>query len=163
MANLANGKRFTKHFLSTLLAIQLANQIAKLCFKTKHHIVILKIDNKFYRLDSSSQLASATLIKLLSYFCCIMVQPAPTQQTANKLSNQHQLAIGLNKIPMFYRYPQSVTTNLCPSHHSITIVSYIHLQSHMVRPQEHDHLQYKARGGYIASDNTPARKQGLAM
>ena len=87
MTNLANCKRFVKMFLSKsfLLKVEVAiwciasflNSTSKLnsmlSFKNQHQI--LQTDR-----ITSSQLASATLIKLLSYLCHVMFLPADNQQ-----------------------------------------------------------------------------------
>ena len=46
LANLVNYKRFAKIFLSKI-------SFLKVCFETEQRIVILRIDSKFYRRDSS--------------------------------------------------------------------------------------------------------------
>ena len=85
-------------------------------FKTEQRIVILKIVSEFSRLDSSSQLANATLIiaqLVLSH------NVSASRQSHNKFIRQlSMLAIELNfreQIPSFYRYSQSSYTPLPPT------------------------------------------------
>ena len=61
----------------------IASQLANSASKLKKHVVILRIYiNIYIHRIAASQLAiaSATLLKLLSYLCCIMFQPADNQQ-----------------------------------------------------------------------------------
>ena len=54
-------------------------QLTKLCFKIEQHVISLKSAANSIDMIAATQLASATLIKLFSYFCQVMLQPVDNQ------------------------------------------------------------------------------------
>ena len=75
------------------------------------HMQLAKLQtwSAYYHLKSTAKLASATHIKLLSYFWYIMFQPADNLATSSS-----DLHIGLNlweQIPSYCRYSRSITIN----------------------------------------------------
>ena len=71
------------------------SQLAKLCFKSKHHIVIFKIDSKFYRLDSSQPASQCNTRKiaqlLLSHNVSASRQPTSSSSLQDQLNLQEQI------------------------------------------------------------------------
>ena len=65
----------TKHF-----EFRCENNITPGVLIKKYGIIILKLTPNYIDQIAASLLASATVIKLLSYFCCVMLQPAYNQQ-----------------------------------------------------------------------------------
>ena len=73
LANLVNCKRFTKNFLPKIFLPKSSyiSWLAKLCFKTEQHVVILKIDSKFYRSDSSQLASQCKICKIVQLLLII--------------------------------------------------------------------------------------------